>query len=105
VGCADIAITTDGGDAAPVTPKPTPRPTKAPTKDEIDWDCSGYSDSCHRLDHNNDDAFKALGSTTSWGTEAVCANKDKQARWSTHWSRRGVVFVPSCTSSTRIDNV
>ena len=68
-----------------MTPKPTPRPTKAPTKDEIDWDCSGYSESCHRVDHNNGDAFKALGTTTSWGTEAVCANKDKTARWSAHW--------------------
>ena len=94
VGCADIAITTDG-EAAPDTPRPTlrptkaadvatPRPTKAPTKDE-NWDCSGYSESCHRLDHNNNDAFKALGSTTSWGSEAVCANRGKKARWSTHW--------------------
>ena len=74
VGCADIAITTDG-EAAPDTPRPTlrptkaadvatPRPTKAPTKDEIDWDCTGYSESCHRVD-NNSGAFKALGTTTS----------------------------------------
>ena len=75
MGCADIAITTDG-DAAPVTPRPTQRPTKAadvatprptlrPTKGGIDWDCSGYSESCHRVDHNKGDAFKALGSTTN----------------------------------------
>ena len=94
VGCADIAITNDG-EATPDTPRPTlrptkaadvatPRPTKAPTKDE-NWDCSEYSDSCHRIDHNNGDAFKALGSTTSWGSEAVCANRGKKARWSTHW--------------------
>ena len=102
VGCADIAITSDGGDAAPVTPRPTPRPTKAadvatprptprpskaPTKTE-NWDCSDYSESCHRLDHNNGDAFRAMGPTTSWGSEAVCANKDKQARWSTHWCEK-----------------
>ena len=71
MGCADIAITTDG-DAAPVTPRPTKAPTKAApvtpkptprptTKDEFEWDCSEYSESCHRIDHNNGDAFKALG--------------------------------------------
>ena len=97
-----------------MTPRPTPRPTKAadvatprptprPTKDELDWDCSIYSESCHRIDHNNEDAFKALGSTTSWGTEAVCANKDKQARWSTHWCEKQDL---TCTKATsRADDI
>ena len=101
VGCADIAITTDGGDAPPAPM--TPRPTKAPTKDEIDWDCSGYSESCHRIDHNNGDAFKALGPTTSWGSEAVCANKDKQARWSTHWCPKQDLTCTKANSCRRLD--
>ena len=100
VGCADIAITTDGGDAAPVTPKPTPRPT---TKDEVEWDCSEYSQSCHRLDHNNGDAFKALGTTTSWGTESVCANKGEQARWTTHWCEKQDLVCTKAKSCRRLD--
>ena len=99
VGCADVAITTDG-DAAPVTPKPTPRPT---TKDEVEWDCSEYSQSCHRLDHNNGDAFKALGTTTSWGTESVCANKGEQARWTTHWCPKQDLTCTKAKSCRRLD--
>ena len=113
VGCADIAITTDG-DAAPVTPRPTKAPTKAApvtpkptprptTKDEFEWDCSEYSESCHRIDHNNGDAFKALGSRTSWGTETVCANKGKKARWSTHWCPKQELTCTKAKSCRRLD--
>ena len=112
VGCADIAITTDG-DAAPVTPRPTLRPTKAavatprptlrPTKGGIEWNCAGYSQSCHRVDHNNGDAFKALGSTTSWGSESVCTNKGKRARWSTHWCPKQDLTCTKANSCRRLD--